>query len=313
MIDIKRIVNKFLRENFLARLISLIIAIILWVYVNYENLPERYMSVPLKIKNIPKHLTIANNIPSNISVKIKGKDDIIQTFSARNIEAYIDLKNGIEGKNIINISTKLKKRSHIRIVYTIPKNVKVVLEKTFRKEVPVSPTIINTPAEGYIKAGETFFPTSVVIEGPASIVREINVIRTKPIDIGGVTGSIYKNVEFDLPNEFVHTVNYHFINIKIKIKQNFSTIFIEKAKINIINFKSNLYIKNKDELFARVKLRGPKSKIETLKKSNNFLYIDLKDIDNGGEYEKRIHYKLPWNCSIVYINHKKVKIKVEEK
>ena len=75
MIDIKRIVNKFLRENFLARVISLIIAIILWVYVNYENLPERYMSVPLKIKNIPKHLTIANNIPSNISVKIKGRTE----------------------------------------------------------------------------------------------------------------------------------------------------------------------------------------------------------------------------------------------
>ncbi len=313
MMQIKKTINNFFKENLLAKTISLVIAVVLWLYVNYENLPEKYLNVSLKVINIPKKLTIANNIPKMVSVKIKGKYDVIQTVYPKLIIAYIDLKNAIEGKNRVYIRTKLRKNKRIKIVNIVPETVEVYMEKVFRKEVPVSPTIINVPAEGYIKAGESFYPTSVIVEGPKSVVEKMEVIRTKPIDIGGVTGSIYKDVEFDIPDEFVRTVNYHTIKIEINIKQNFKTIIYNKFKVVIKNLNDKFRIENKESLFAKIKIKGPESRLRQIRKAQDFLTIDLRDIKKPGKYERTIRYKLPWNCSLIYIKPKKLRLNIVEK
>ncbi len=310
---IKVNISNFFKENILAKSISLAIAIILWIYVNYENLPEKYLNVSLNVINIPKQLTIANNIPKIVSIKIKGKYDIIQTIHPRTIFAYIDLKNTIEGKNIVYVRTKLKKKKNIKIINVVPYSVKVYMEKIYRKEVPVAPTIINSPAEGYIKAGESFYPTSVIVEGPKSIVEKMEVIRTKPIDIGGVTGSIYKDVEFDIHDVFVRTVNYNTIKIKINIKENFKTIIYNKFRVVVKNLQEKFIIANKDILFVKVKLKGPEERLKHIRKLQDVFFIDLRGIIKAGKYEKKVRYKLPWNCSLIYFKPKVIKLNIIKK
>ncbi len=303
-----------LRHRWLEKFISLILAIILWLYVSERNKPEKYITVPLKLKNIPVGTAIASQYKNIVLLKIKGRETVIQTLSSRDFKAYIDLKNASLGKNVLPVIIKSPKSTRrFKIVKVEPQNVKILLDKLAHKEVPVSPTIINSPADGYIKSGEIVVPEKIVIKGPLSFIETIDVIRTKPIDIGGVSGSIYKEVEFDMPNEFVSPVDYKTARVTIKIVKNFKTKIYRNIQIRIIGLRNEFYVKNTDELIAIAKIYGPPSKLKILETNKRFLYIDLSDIDDDGKYEKPVRAQLPKDCSVIYIKPSKIELKIKEK
>ncbi len=309
----KKLIKK-LKHRWIEKVICLFLAIILWLYVGERNKPEKYITVPLKLKNIPAGTAIASQYKNIVLLKIKGRETVIQTLSSRDFNAYIDLKNASLGKNILPVTIKTPKGMRkFKIVKIEPQNVEIYLDNLAHKEVPVSPTIINSPADGYIKTGEVITPEKIVIKGPQSFIESIDVIRTKPIDIGGVSGSIYKEVEFDMPNEFILPVDYKTAQVTIKIVKDFKTKVYKNIKIEINGLSRDLYVRNAEELIADAKVYGPLSKLKFLEKNKNFLYINAADIDDDGKYEKPIKARLPKNCSIIYIKPSKIELKVKEK
>lgn len=305
---------KILFHNWLVKLISLLAAILLWFYYNYDKNPERYFSIPLKLINIPQNLALAESFQNTVTVKVKGEEAALQGISVKNFRIpEVDLKNAYIGDNIFPIKVKLIKNiKKIRIVSVDPDKVIIKMEKLTLKEVPVSITVINSPVEGYIKTGETFTPETIVISGPYSIINALNIVRTKPIDIGGVTGSIYKEVELDLPSELISAYNYQTINVNINIKKNYQLNYFNKVRILIKNLKDNLKIANKDDLYAAVKVDGPPERLEVLARENDFLFVDLSDVFEKDTYVKKIRYKVPLNCSLKKIEPEEIKIIIEE-
>jgi len=290
----------------------LLLAVILWLYVSEKNKPEKYITVPLKLKNIPTNTTISSNYKNIVLIQVKGKESVIRYLSARDFKAFVNLKNGVLGKNKVKIDVNSDNKGKFKIVKMHPESIVIYLDKLSHKEVPVSATIINSPAEGYKKISEIVTPDKIVIKGPKKVIDNINVIRTEPIDIGGVTGSIYKEVNLDIPSEFVSPVDYKNTYISINIIKNFKTQVFNNKQVVIKNLLPKFYIKNIDDLKVDIKIYGPPTRIKTIE-NNDFLYIDAQDIKSDGKYEKSVSADLPRDCSIVYIKPEKIELKVEVK
>lgn len=310
--------RKFIKKithNWLVKLISLIAAVLFWFYYNYEKLPEKYFSVPLNAKNIPKALAIAESYQNTVTVKIRGSEEALQGINARDFEVELDLSQSIIGNNNFPVRVNLiKKVKKVKIVSTDPREITIKLDRLTLKEVPVSITIINSPVEGYIKIGESFYPKTAIVRGPDSIISKLNVVRTKPIDIGGVMGSIYrKEVELDLPAGLLSTHSYKKIKVTINIKKNYKIEHFSSITIVMKNLKKGLKIKNIKDMHSYAKIEGPAERLATLKKELNFLYIDLSNIKKKGSYYKKVRYKIPWNCKILKLDADTKKIKIEEK
>ncbi len=309
----KKIFKKIIR-NWIVKLVSLIAAIILWLYLSYEQMPGKYFSVPLELKNIPKALSIAESFQNTVTVKIRGSENVLQRLTSQSFTAKIDLKNSIVGENKFPVKVEfIKPVKNVRITSTDPKEIVLKLDRHFLKKVPVSVTIINSPAEGYIKTGESFTPKTVIASGPYSVVNEIEVARTKPVDIGGVTGSIYKEVELDLPGEYVSTHNYKKISVTINIKRNYKIRHFKSVKIIIRNLRSNLTIKNSEDMHAYAKIEGPLKRLLDLERDRKFLFIDLSDVWKEDTYYKKIRYRIPWSCNLLKLDPDKMKIKIKKK
>ncbi len=314
MKKIKREIIEFFTKNWLPKLIALVIAILLWLYINYEQLPGKYFSVPLEVRNIPKGMAIAQSYNNTVTVKIKGPGDVIQSINAKYFKASLNLTHAVIGENRFPVEVKLTRNiKRIRIVSSKPEEIKINLDKSILKELPVSVTVINSPAEGFIKTRETFFPKTILIKGPQTIVEKLEMIRTKPIDIGGVTGSIYKEVELDLPSEFIFTYNYKRVNANINIKKNYKVRYLKKIGIVIKDLSDKFKIKNQDDIFVNIKIYGPPERLAKLDKEHNFLFINLSDISERGVYIRKVEYKIPWNCKIRKIDPNEVRIDVEGK
>lgn len=309
----EKIINK-ITKNWLVKLICIIAAVLIWFYNNYVQLPEKYFSIPLKIINISDTMAIAESYQNTAAVKVKGEEKILQGITIKNFTAEVDLKNAVIGKNNFPVKVEfIKNVKQSRIVSIDPQEISIKMDRLSIKEVPVSITVINSPLEGYVKTGEVFTPKSVVVSGPYSVVNELDVVRTKPIDIGGVTGSIYKEVELDLPAEFLTVQNNKKINININIQKNYKLQYYKKVRIFIRNLRNNLKIANIDDLYADVRVEGPSERLAELDRQEDFLFLDMSDIDKKNIWTKRIKYNIPWNCILRKIEPEEIKVKIEVK
>lgn len=305
---------KKITRNWIVKLVSLVVALLLWLYLNYEQLPEKYFSVPLEIRNIPKALSIAESYQNTVSIRVKGIENVLQRITPKDFTAGIDLRNGVVGKNKFPVEAKfIKDIKNSRIVTIDPKEIILKMDKHFLKRVPVSITVINSPVEGYIKTGESFAPKTVIVSGPYSIVNEIEVARTKPVDIGGVTGSIYKEVELDLPGEFISTHNYKKISVTINIKKNYKIRHFKNVKIVLQNLRNNLKVKNIDDMHAYAEIEGPWERLLDLERERNFLFVDLSNVWRKDTYIKKIRYRIPWSCNMKKLEPEEIKVKIKEK
>ena len=85
-------------EWWLPKLLCLIAACALWVYVMNEQNPqvENTYTVPVETRNLDRSL-VATNVPSTVKVKVRmSRSDMIYMRSD-NIKAYVDLAGLTDG------------------------------------------------------------------------------------------------------------------------------------------------------------------------------------------------------------------------
>ncbi len=307
-------IKQLIVHNWLSKLLSLILAVLLWIYVNYQKLPVKYFTLPLNLISMPKDYVISDSYNNSVTIKIKGPQDIIQSYTQSHFQAYIDFKGISLGRNILPVKIKILKRNNrLRIINITPSDINVTIDKFILKELPVTPTTMNSPAEGYVIINKIVTPKKIIIGGPAKLINELTMVRTKPIDIGGITGSIYKEVEVDLPNENMSLYDPKNIQVSIKVKENFKTENWDNIKVDVKNLSDNLILTDPKEFQVHINIMGPSERLEKLKTEGSFLFIDLNDITTPGVYKIPITYELPWNCKILQIEPKNLSIILEEK
>src|SRR6056297_1596746 len=88
--EINNIVNS---HDLIPKLISLLLAVILWAYIVSTQVGEVKFNIPVEYRNLPKSLIVLEKEPPLISVVFKGKKDLLRNINTKNIKAYVNLKN----------------------------------------------------------------------------------------------------------------------------------------------------------------------------------------------------------------------------
>ncbi|RPI50266.1 MAG: YbbR-like domain-containing protein, partial [Deltaproteobacteria bacterium] len=74
-----------IRKDWVIKVLSLGFALLLWFFVVGQEKAEVSVSIPLELVNIPAGLVIANDIPSNIDVKVYGPRSMIRAMTTKGI------------------------------------------------------------------------------------------------------------------------------------------------------------------------------------------------------------------------------------
>lgn len=180
------------KENMPARLLSLLIACLLWVYVTLDKNPtmERDFDVHLNQLNLPATMTV-HNAPDTVRVHLRGPRTLFNDKTGSEISASVDLKNVVAGEQKL----KVKAQSRVGAVVSVtPEVVSLYVDTISQKSVPVSIRMIGANREDTALGNVDIEPTTVQISGASIQVAKINRV-VAPVDVSGKQGSFQATSE----------------------------------------------------------------------------------------------------------------------
>lgn len=173
-------------------LISIIVAIFLWMYVKLGDTYKYSLDIPIVSVNVKPGKTVKNELPQNITILVEGKGSSLMgllLFWRSDIKFLLDLSTieyswDCELNNYLNWIKLPPGYEKVEIKeITKPEFVTIELDKMLEKKIPLAPEEIAViPSEHYVQVGRIqFIPDSILISGPASKISKIDRIVTEPL------------------------------------------------------------------------------------------------------------------------------------
>lgn len=164
-------------DNLTSMLLALLLAVIIWVTALRAANPLETKDFQLTVGIVKRPDAIIMNTPVNrVQIQIEAPKNTLETLTASDLEAFIDL-NGINfGRNPITI--QLKYPSEIKLdstkIHIFPSTIEVDLDQLITRELPVRIAIQGSPAEAHSVGGFSADPEVVSVTGPAT---RINILK----------------------------------------------------------------------------------------------------------------------------------------
>ncbi|MGB9808643.1 MAG: CdaR family protein [Caldanaerobacter sp.] len=171
-----------LTKNFTIKLLSLILAFLLWLYVMGEENPEipyEISNVPVKLINVDtlekKGLTLLEEKGYTVNVKVRGRRSDVLNIAAQNISAYADLSRVVsKGINVIPVRIEGLPKN-VSLVSIIPPEIKVDVDTIAKIQMPVMVKVVGNVMDGYAMQPAVATPGEVMVVGPES---KVNLVKS---------------------------------------------------------------------------------------------------------------------------------------
>lgn len=194
------------KENILARIICLLIACAMWVYVMTDQNPivERSVEVHLQQNNLPNNMMVFN-APEKILVRVRGsRTQVMADNLDKQISASINLKNITEGQQSLPITVTY---AGGEVVTVTPKEVSIYVDTVSEKKVPVTTRIVGAVSSDMTIGSSVITPPEVTLRGATHRIDKVNKV-VAPIDVTDHTGSFEAESDlvavsddgYDIPN-----------------------------------------------------------------------------------------------------------------
>lgn len=207
-------------HNWALKIVSLILATMLWMAVANESSSEIGLDVPLEYRNIPSQVEITGDMTNTVQVRLRGSSHVIKGLTAKDVSTTIDLSKMRTGEKIAALSPlNVQAPFGAEVIRVNPSSVRFSLERTLVKTVPIVPTIIGQPAEGYEIGRVLVSPSSVQVEGPESRVNTLASIVTIPVHVDRRQTHIEQTTDLDVPDPQIRLQHPAPVNLKIEIRR----------------------------------------------------------------------------------------------
>jgi YbbR domain-containing protein len=222
--------SRMLNKKINTRIISILFAVALWLYVASEQNPMEYRNikdVPVRLINTEaintSGLIVRDAQDYKIDVTLQGKRSVLAEIKASEIIADADLR-GHTQKGVNNVPVELRGLpSNIELVDFNPKVVKVTMEQIMNVQVPVIVSAEGNPQQGYTTLEPVITPGEVLVNGPESLLGNIRAM-TATMRISGASSDIQevlavKAVDADNNDITGVTVNPNVVEVTIPVRK----------------------------------------------------------------------------------------------
>ncbi len=266
------------------KLLSLGLAAMLWVYVDNLKEKERFVSVPVEVRNIPHGYMLSDGVPPSVKVILKGKESRLALLDETSIIGYIDLENSEKlSRREIMIVDKNSIPQGISVKEITPRIIDVSIERVEERSVMVIPVITGEPPFGYFFEDVIIDPEKVFVSGPESLIKTLESVYTKDISIKNLTETTVKEVGLDLPDEKISLDEEMVVSVKVIIKEQYVLKRIEKKEVLPQNLKEG-YDAMIEDVTVSTLIKVPKRLERELSAESISIFVDCEEVDEAGTF-----------------------------
>ncbi|MEW6107705.1 MAG: CdaR family protein [Nitrospirota bacterium] len=210
--------KKLLFENLGLKISAVLISIFLWFFVTSRGQSEMSFDIPVEFKNIPEKLEIVHSNNKTVSVTVRGQERLMKNIRASDIRIFVDMSRAKKGEGVYFVNEGDVRMPYAMSVTNIkPSSLKIRLDESVIKTVPVKPYITGVPEEGFYVSSVLIEPKNIMIHGVRSEVRKIKELRTEALDIAGLSETIEQDLNIDIANANVKP-DFTVVKVRVIIK-----------------------------------------------------------------------------------------------
>jgi YbbR domain-containing protein len=302
-------------ENWPAKVLSIALAIVIFIFHRMSLLEERFFSVPLSIQT-HNRLVPSGSYPRMIRVTLRGDANTIYPILEEDIHAYIDLSKYTE-PGTYRAPVQIRKQNTALQTEALeisvdPLELVLTLDERLSKTVPVAVKFRGAPEQGYELSSYTLDPTRVVIEGPKGLLGSVSELATDTIDLTGRSNDFTTAVRIINQEPLLVIRGNGFTEFRGIVREQLRVQNFEDIPLNIINL-NNQFAGEPEIIAGSVRIEGGQNIFETIVSQEILLTVDCAEIDAEGSYLLPVLAVIPQLVTLVRQDPENVIIHIRRK
>jgi YbbR domain-containing protein len=182
-------------RHFGLKLLSVALAVLLWMVIAGEQTVERGLRVPLELQQFPAGVELLGEVPTTADVRVRGASGTLSRVATGDIVAVLDLRGAGPGRRLFHLTPEqVHAPVGVEVVQVTPSTVAMAFENTASRSVPIAPAIEGKPSPGYTVGQITVDPPTVEVVGPETAVNRVKEVFTEPISLTGARDRVQESV-----------------------------------------------------------------------------------------------------------------------
>lgn len=168
--------NNTSRNSTMIKILSVIAAMILWLYVMDEQNPSvsRIYNVRLSVANLPSDMVVLSD-PTDVRVKLRGSRIVLSDVTSEEVEAFVNLQGVEKGSHSRTIEIKLPRDT--QLVEVLPNKVVVDVDDLARRSVPIELEMTGEFPKDQVLDSAVLSPNHAIIYGPNSLLEKVDKVK----------------------------------------------------------------------------------------------------------------------------------------
>ena len=288
------------------RLISLALAIGLWIFVNAgEHGYAHSFNVPISYRGLPPGFVLTNQHPSFLIIQVSGPRTLLSIIDPSHLRLRLDLTGVGIGQASFKIGTdSFPVPRHTEVTSVLPSQIVLDVDKIVTREIPVHLALTGAPGEGYKIASAEVAPATVVVRGPSREVARIDEVDTEALEVAGITDDFSRPVNLLSPESSVRLESD-----EVMAKVTLAPVVTQKEFRDVpITVRDTDLKFRMDPRHVNVVLSGP---LLTLQKIDlkTAVYLEAAGL-GAGTYSAAVQLNLPDGVALVRQTPEKVRLRM---
>jgi len=291
------------------KLLSLGLALLLWMAVAGEEIVERGLRVPLELQQLPANEELSGEVPTAVDVRVRGGSGALSRIGPGDIVAVLDLHTARPGRRLFPLTPdQVHAPFGVEIVQVMPSAIAMTFETSATRTVPVLPSVDGRPAPGFIVGTLTAEPATVEVVGPESAVKRATEVLTEPVLVAGAKGRVQETVTIGVLDPALRIVNAKTAVVTAQMQQAPGERIVHNLPVHLRNVSANLGAQA-EPATVNVTLRGSREGLARMAADDVRAFIDVAGL-GAGQYSLDVHVDAGQEAGVTKIDPTTVKVRI---
>ncbi len=267
-----RLLNRFSHiENLGLKLLALALAMLLFAISRQPESEVRLTGVPIEYRGRRQGVEMVSGPDQTVSLRLRGPRNVVRGLLSSQLSVIADLAGKEPGDRTVQLGVDDSALpDNTKVLQIEPASIRIRLEPTVKKSVPVEARFSGHVADGWEVYGTQYEPRTMEIEGPQSLVENTTQVLTETVSLTGRSETFRSRVEVESPAGSLRLLSPRQVTLTIEIDERRLIRRFENLPIQWVDAPAGGRLLQKT---VDVELYGPQTKIQHL--SADRLRIEL--------------------------------------
>ena len=291
------------------KVLSLVLALLLWMVVSGEETVERGLRVPLELLQVPAGLELTGEVPATVDVRVRGASGTLSRVTTGDVVAVLDLRSARSGRRLFPLTPdQVRVPFGVEVVQVQPSAIAMAFEASASRQVPVVPAVDGRPAPGYVVGQMTADPKTVEVIGPETAVRRVTEALTEPVSVSGARDHVRQSVILGLIDPSLRLKNARAAMVTVQIVPAPLERSLRGRPVHLRNVPGTLEAKAIPSA-VDMTLRGSREALARVEADDIVAYVDLAGL-GPGEYSLTVHADSSPDAGVTRIEPSSVQVQI---